>query len=134
MNRKKQGDIGVAVAIAYYTLNGYSVSTPLSDSQRYDLITDKDNKLKRIQVKTTSQVNTSNIYTVELSTQGGNQSWGYSIKYITQDEADEIFVYCLNGEIYVLPIDLVVGVRRLRLSENYNLYKAVLDIGEFKRL
>ena len=48
-NTKEQGNIGLGVAIQYFTQNLYTVSLPLNDSQDYDLIvedylaqTDKD--------------------------------------------------------------------------------------------
>ncbi|WP_426513126.1 group I intron-associated PD-(D/E)XK endonuclease [Dactylosporangium sp. McL0621] len=53
MNRKQQGDLGVAMAIAYYTRTGYAVSVPLTDNTRYDLIIDGGERLLRVQVKTT---------------------------------------------------------------------------------
>jgi HJR/Mrr/RecB family endonuclease len=56
-NTKKQGDVGLGQAIAWFTRNSYTVSLPLTDSQDYDLIVDKDNVLYRVQVKTTSNKN-----------------------------------------------------------------------------
>lgn len=41
-NNKNRGRAGMSVAIAYYGSNGYTVSLPLSDTQWYDLIIEKD--------------------------------------------------------------------------------------------
>ena len=51
---KEKGNTGLGIAIAYYSSNGYTVSIPLNDTQDYDLIVDKSNVLKKVQVKTTS--------------------------------------------------------------------------------
>ena len=53
-SNKEKGNTGLGIAIAYYSANGYTVSIPLNDTQDYDLIVDKDNILKKIQVKATS--------------------------------------------------------------------------------
>lgn len=41
INSKKQGDIGMCYAMAYFSKMGYTVSVPVTDSQEYDLIVDK---------------------------------------------------------------------------------------------
>ena len=53
-SNKEKGNTGLGIAIAYYSANGYTVSIPLNDTQDYDLIVDKDNILKKVQVKATS--------------------------------------------------------------------------------
>ncbi len=50
-SNKEKGNTRLGIAIAYYSSNGYIVSIPLNDIQDYDLIVDKANELKRIQVK-----------------------------------------------------------------------------------
>ena len=44
---KETGNTGLGVAIAYYISNWYIVSIPLNDTQDYDLIVEKDNKLSQ---------------------------------------------------------------------------------------
>jgi HJR/Mrr/RecB family endonuclease len=53
INSKKQGDIGMCYAIAYFSKMGYTVNIPITDSQDYDLIIDREGKLLKVQVKTT---------------------------------------------------------------------------------
>jgi len=53
-NSKKQGDAGLGVAIGWYATKGTTVCLPLTDSQSYDLIADEDDKLKKVQVKTST--------------------------------------------------------------------------------
>jgi len=38
---KEKGNSGLAMSIAYFTTNGYTVSIPLNDTQDYDLIIEK---------------------------------------------------------------------------------------------
>lgn len=40
INSKKQGDIGMYYAMAYYAKLGWTVSVPVTDSQDYDLVVD----------------------------------------------------------------------------------------------
>lgn len=37
-SNKNKGRFGLAMAIAYFTSEGYTISTPLNDTQWYDLI------------------------------------------------------------------------------------------------
>lgn len=46
INSKKQGDIGMCYAMAYFSKIGYTVSVPITDSQDYDLIVDNGALLK----------------------------------------------------------------------------------------
>ena len=50
-NSKKQGDAGLGQAIAYFTMLGYDIALPLTDSADWDLIVEMDDLLKRVQVK-----------------------------------------------------------------------------------
>ena len=53
---KEKGNSSLGIAIAYYSSNGYTVSIPLNDTQDYDLIIDKNNVLKKVQVKSTLNI------------------------------------------------------------------------------
>ena len=63
---KEKGNTGLGIAIAYYSMNGYTVSIPLNDTQDYDLIVDKNNILKKVQVKATSCKTRYNKYQLSL--------------------------------------------------------------------
>lgn len=47
-----KGDISMACVIAELTKQGISVSIPMTDNRRYDLIMDYNGRLYRMQVKT----------------------------------------------------------------------------------
>ena len=48
---KEKGNAGLAMAIAYFSTNGYTVSIPLNDTQDYDLVIEMDGNLSSVQVK-----------------------------------------------------------------------------------
>lgn len=56
INSKKQGDIGMCYAMAYYAKLGWTVSIPVTDSQDYDLVVDNGTRLFKVQVKTTKSI------------------------------------------------------------------------------
>ena len=62
MNTVGIGDVGEAIAVVEFTQQGFMVSKPLSNNARYDLIVDKDNKLYRVQVKTTQSIKDGNLF------------------------------------------------------------------------
>lgn len=125
MNRKRQGDVGVAMAIAYYASKGYNVSVPLTDATRYDLIVE-NGELIRVQVKTTNQKTPHGVPCVTLSTQGGNQSWDGVIKRISSDETDVVFVYSMDGQMWEFPVSVCEGKRSLNLGKLQDQYKVSL--------
>ena len=51
MTTNFKGDLAIAKVILTATQKGYTISKPLSDSARYDLILDINGILKRVQVK-----------------------------------------------------------------------------------
>lgn len=48
---QRKGDLAVAIAIAWFTSNGYGVLLPISESAPYDLAVDDGKRLYKIQVK-----------------------------------------------------------------------------------
>ena len=123
INTRKQGDIGVAQAIFWYTKNGYQVSKPLTDSTRYDLIVDKHGKLFRVEVKTTFYKSKYGIYVATLRTSGGNQSWNKISKKISKDDADLLFVSVCGIECYEIPTDIINEFSTINLGKEYIKYK-----------
>lgn len=125
MNTKEQGDIGVAQAIYYYTLQGYKVSIPNTDSTRYDLIVDKGNKLYRVQCKTTYTNSRAGNPQAMLRTMGGNRSWNGEVKRISADETDLVWICAHGTEGYEFPVDMLAGRSSITLGEQYISYKKI---------
>ncbi len=123
-NTKKQGDVGLGMAISWAAKKGYTVSLPLTDSQDYDIIFDDDVKLYRTQVKTTSYKNEYDSYEVSLTIKGGNKSGTGKIKKLDKSKVDALFILTDNWEIYFIPIEFVKGNSSISLGENsYSSFK-----------
>lgn len=127
-NSRKQGDVGLGYAIAYFTKMGYTVSIPLTDNQKYDLIFEENNELKKVSIKTSRQWNKLKKYLkVTLKTSGGNKS-GHKIIYFNKNEVDYLFILTLNG-LYLIPSSDVNQKSTLTLTEKYDKY--IVQLGVF---
>lgn len=120
-SNKEKGNTGLGIAIAYYSSNGYTVSIPLNDTQDYDLIVDKSNELKRIQVKATSCKTKCNVYQVALKSCGGTK--GKTYKTLIDTKIDELFVINDKLDIYIIPIEKINNKSTLNLCDKYKMYK-----------
>ena len=121
---KEKGNTGLGIAIAYYSANGYTVSIPLNDTQDYDLIVDKDNILKRVQVKATSCKTKYNKYQVALKSCGGSK--GKTYKTIINTNIDEVFIVTNSMEIFIIPIEKIKNKSTLNLCDKYEKYRIVI--------
>lgn len=120
-NTKTQGDIGLGQAIAWFTKNGYTVCIPLTDSQSYDLIVDKNNQIYRVQVKTTKHKKWNN-FVVSLTIKGGNRSFN-TIKKFDHSIVELLFIVTNDKEYYLIPTNEINNKQTLSLGENYKKYK-----------
>jgi hypothetical protein len=121
-NTKKQGDIGVGHAIAYFTLLCYTVMLPLTDSQEYDLVIDDGESLKKVQVKTTASKTLSGAYEASLRTTGGNQSF-HTAKKFDKDKVDILYILNAENEAWVIPTKEINVTTTLTLGSKYEKYK-----------
>lgn len=120
MNSKKQGDIGVGKAIAWFVAKGYTVSIPLTDSQDYDLIVDLAGTLSKVQVKTGTSVNKAGVGMLNLSVKGGNRSGSGSIKFTSDQVWDYLFGYHLVTEqVIFIPKSEIKAETGINLGEKY---------------
>ena len=122
---KEKGNTGLGIAIAYYTSNNYIVSIPLNDTQDYDLIVDKDNLVKKIQVKATSCKTKYGIYQVALKSCGGTK--GETYKTVVDTNVDELFIVTDKLDIYVMPINNMKNISTVNLSKKYENYRVYKD-------
>ena len=118
---KEKGNTGLGIAIAYYTSNGYIVSIPLNDTQDYDLVVEKDNKLSRVQVKATSCKTKYGIYQVALKSCGGTK--GKTYKTVIETNIDELFILTEDLNIYILPIEEIKNRSTLNICNKYERYR-----------
>lgn len=120
-NSKKQGDAGLAIAIAYFAMRGYTVSIPLTDSQDYDLIVD-NGTVQKVQVKTTKSKQSSGNFEVGLRTLGGNQSWNGVSKFFDATTVDLLFIVTSENQLYCIPSEDLDVKSSLTLCKKYTKY------------
>lgn len=111
---RQLGFYGELVAAGILARLGFIVSSPLVDA-RYDLITDWNGKVNRIQVKATARKDLSNGgERYKLMTQCGR----VARKYIIGD-FDFLLGYIMNEETwYVFPCSIVAGKHSISLFTN----------------
>ena len=93
-----KGRAGMAMAIAYFGANGYTVSIPLNDTQWYDLIVEKDGEFKTVQCKATGSADNA----ISIKSTGGTKGAVYDT--VLNHPVD--YLFCLDGEMhmYVIPV------------------------------
>ena len=123
VNSKKQGDVGMCYAMAYFSKMGYTISIPITDSQDYDLIIDNGNLMK-VQVKTT-KFKYKGMYCVNLKTCGGNRS-GQTIKNFDLNSSDLLFILTDDRNTYLIPKVEITSRTAIYLNEKYDRYKVYL--------
>jgi hypothetical protein len=106
---RRQGDVGEAAAIDWFTRLGAAVSFPLFHSPDYDLIADLGGRLLRVQVKTSSREHLSGRFNVQLATNGGNQSWSGLVKTFDPTRFEFLFVLVRDGRRWFIPSHEVEG-------------------------
>ena len=92
---QKKGDIAVSRAIARFTIMGYDVSLPLTESAAYDVIVDTGNELLRVQVRYCSAKE------VALRIIHSN-SKGYVVKKTKAGAYDWLYIFKNTGEEYLI--------------------------------
>ena len=95
---KDKGRAGMALGIAYFGANGYTVNIPLNDTQWYDFVIEKDGIFQPVQCKATG----SSDNVISLRSTGGTS--GSSYDNVLNHPVD--YLFCLDGEMhmYVIPV------------------------------
>lgn len=118
MNTTNQGTVGLGAAIAEFTKRGNTVSIPLVDGQKYDLIADDGKKLLKIQVKTCSyRDNRTGNYKVQLATNSKQRTNKFDKRMI-----DYVYILCDNGRQYLIPSKEINAEVMLTLTYKWNKY------------
>ena len=123
-NSKKQGDAGLGQAIAYFTINGYEVALPLTDSADWDLVVENGNGLKKVQVKTSYQLAPSGNEVFSITVLGGNRTGRGTRKVVADQNYDLLFLHHLKtGKQLLIPKALINDKRSsLTICEKYSQY------------
>lgn len=95
---KDKGRAGMALGIAYFGANGYTVNIPLNDTQWYDFVIEKDGIFQTVQCKATGTSNN----TIELKSRGGTK--GSTYDFVLEHNLD--FLFCLDKDqnMFVIPV------------------------------
>ena len=118
--KRNIGNAGLAMAIAYFGSNGYTVSVPLNDTQDYDLVVDMGGSLKKVQVKATNTKRYSNSYSLLLKTVSGTTRKVY--KTVVDTDVDYLFCLCGNGTMFLIPKEEISNRNAICLSTSKSKY------------
>jgi hypothetical protein len=121
------GKSGLSVAARWFLDRGYAVSLPLEPTC-YDLISESDEGLKKIQVKTTNKLVTSGRYEVRLTRTiydpraTANASGKYRQAPYALGMVDYFFIVTGGGSMYLIPFDVVGGRQSIVLDRKYSAF------------
>lgn len=118
---KEKGNSSLGIAIAYFSANGYTVSIPLNDTQDYDLIIEKNNILKSVQVKSTGCKTKYGNYQLALKSCGGTK--GITYKTIIDTSVDLLFAITEELSMYLIPVTEINNRSTLSLCDKYSKFK-----------
>lgn len=121
-----QGNLGLGRAIAYYTSHCVPVMLPLNDSQKYDLVVDKEGKLERVSIKTTQGKAKSGNFQVQLknTTLGSDHN---TIRKFDNTSCDIVFIITVEGTMYEIPSKDITATCNLTLNETFDKYIVTLQ-------
>ena len=103
MTNKEIGRIGLSMAINYFTLQNYTISLPLNDTQWYDMVVEKDKRFYTVQCKATM----TDDDTINLRSCGGTRGNVYD-NIINHPELD--YVFCVNKDLecWLIPTSKII--------------------------
>lgn len=110
INRKQIGRLGLSMAINYFTIQGYTVSLPINDTQWYDLIIEKDNQFFTVQCKATQTENDS----IDLRSTGGTKGFAYD-NVLNHSKLD--YLFCVNKDLkmWLIPVKNITTFKQITL-------------------
>ena len=128
-NSRKQGDPGVALAVAWFATHGYTVSIPLSDCQPYALVVDCGGVLQRVFVRTSTvrekrQYGRMGAFTFSLRTMGGNKTQ-FRIRQFDPTAVEVLYLICGDGTQFLIPVAAVTSRSFITMGQKYISYKVV---------
>ena len=115
VNRKQIGRIGLSMAINYFTLQGYTVSLPMNDTQWYDIVIEKDGKFETVQCKATQTK--ENV--IDFRSTGGTKGKVYD-NLLNHSELD--YLFCVNKDLdmWLIPVKDITTTRQITLRTEQN--------------
>lgn len=118
MNSKYKGNITELECMLAFMKLGYNVLTPYGDCERYDFVVDINNKLYKIQSKTSSSDDDGASF--KFSCRSCNRKDGAIIHHTYTKEEIDYFVTIFDRTVYLIPVEECGGNKRLRLQPTKN--------------
>jgi hypothetical protein len=104
-----QGDRGEQLAALWFEARGVAVFAPRFHNPRdFDFIVEWDERVQRVQVKTTTQFRNGR-WEVSVCTRGGNRSWSGVVKHLDPSRYEYLFVVVADGRQWLIPSAEVEG-------------------------
>ena len=122
MNTREKEQISLGKAISYFTNKQILVFMPVGEPSVYDFLVD-DGVIKKVQCKYSGGKERSGFNIVSLRTQTYRGKRGAEFKRYKKGDFDLLFVYCDNGESFIIQADLIIGMSGIVLGEKYSSYK-----------
>lgn len=91
------------MAINYFTLNGYTISLPLNDTQWYDMVVEKNKTFYTVQCKATQTEDD----TINLRSFGGTKGTVYD-NIINHPELDYVFAVNKDLDCWLIPVSKII--------------------------
>ena len=121
-NKKDKGRAGLSLAIAYFGSNGYTVSIPLNDTQKYDLIIEKDGIFQSVSCKFGGEkTENPDAYSCQLRTIGSKGTFHGTVK---DSKTDLLFCLRPDGIMYVIPVKDIENISAIRLTTTRSKYSS----------
>jgi len=99
---KDKGRVGMALGIAYFGANGYTVNIPLNDTQWYDFVVEKDGKFYTVQCKSTGSKDNN----IRITSTGGTNGKIYDS--ILNHSLDYLFCVDKDMNMFLFPIEDII--------------------------
>lgn len=103
MTNKEIGRIGLSMAINYFTINGYTISLPLNDTQWYDMIIEKNGIFQIVQCKATQTKDGE----IHLRSTGGTRGEAYD-NILNHPELDLLFCVDKDFNCWLIPVKAII--------------------------
>ena len=115
LDRKSVGRIGLSMAINYFTIQGYTISIPLNDTQWYDLIIEKDGKFETVQCKATQTQDD----TIDFRSTGGTNGGIYD-NLLNHKELNWLFCVNKDLDMWLIPVKEITTTKQVTLRKEPN--------------
>ena len=118
LNSKQKGNVTEIETMLYFLERGYTVSKPYGDCEKYDLIIDINEKLYKIQCKTS--LSKDNGKSFSFSTRTNTRKDGKTVHYFYSKNEIDFFATSFNKKIYLIPLEECHSGKILRLEDAAN--------------